>query len=735
MLRLSAHPQRWLFTSLALTALLGCKSPATAIVVQFATDTPNSRPVEVSVRIGVNETSGWSTRLWQRQVPGSLDPALLDGLNSFTISPKPSDPRNSSVVVVFDVTVHPGTNMEARVQFRRRMHMTFTPNRTQTVRVVLPLRCGERAINCPPAEPNCTIARLCELQGLTCGDDATCVQTEIVTNVFDFDGGMSDPDAVARSDANHLSDTSDSAIGPDACTRNCNDRQCGSDGCMGNCGICPDRTNAGATCDVAGVCNYACAQGFADCDVNINNGCETSLISNENCGACGTRCSGATPNCDPMTRMCSGGCGAGQLRCGMSCVAAATDVSNCGSCGTVCSFANATAQCTAGACRMGACAAGYANCDGNDANGCETSLGTGQHCARCNDACGGATPFCDARAMMCASGCSAGLMRCGASCVDTTVDPNNCGACGTACPPRANGSNTCVASMCRTACNAGFGDCNGLAADGCETSLSSVNSCGRCGNGCTLAHATPACLAGNCAIGGCDSGWGNCDGNAANGCETPLNTPGNCGSCGSACARANATPTCAGGSCVIGSCNAGSGNCDAADANGCETPLNTLSNCGGCAVGCSRANATASCNAGACTLGACNAGFGNCDGNAANGCETPLNSLANCGSCGATCARANANVACAAGSCQIASCVANFADCDGNPANGCETSLLANGNCGGCGTSCTLPQQCLGGFCGCAGITGCSGLNRFCCEQDENTCSCTICISMGQSCP
>ncbi len=34
------------------------------------------------------------------------------------------------------------------------------------------------------------------------------------------------------------------------------------------------------------------------------------------------------------------------------------------------------------------------------------------------------------------------------------------------------------------------------------------------------------------------------------------------------------------------------------------------------------ANASATCSGGACALGACNSGFSNCDGNAANGCET-----------------------------------------------------------------------------------------------------------------
>ncbi len=691
-------------TALGLTsalALFACKSPATAIVIEFATDIPHARPVEVGVRVGVNESAGWSTRIWQRNVPASTDPPLLEGLNSFTVHPKTDDPRNGTIAVIFDVTVHPGSVGGDRIQFRRRLHMTFTPGTTQTVRVILPLRCGEKPINCPAAEPNCTVARLCELQGQTCGDDGSCVPSESRTQPFDradasafdahitasgSDGEIDSPtqDAVAQ-DRPEAADSvvTDVAMTADSCSRNCAGRQCGSDGCMGSCGTCTDRPNSGATCDINGSCQYSCTAGFGDCDMMAANGCETSLTSNINCGQCGMRCSGATPNCDALSRTCSSGCGGGQLRCAMSCVDAQTDVANCGACGRMCSFANGTARCAAGVCMLGTCAAGFANCDGNAGNGCEVSLGTAQNCGSCGDACSGATPICDAARRMCTSGCSAPAVRCGASCVDTTSDQNNCGACAAACVSRANSVTSCVASACRYTCNAGFADCNANAADGCETSLNSVANCGRCGGACSLAHATPACVAGSCTIGGCDSGWGNCDGNAANGCETPLTTTTNCGGCGVACTRANANATCAGGSCAIGSCVAGFGNCDGSDPNGCEVRLNT------------------------------------------NG---------NCGACGAACAPANATGSCASGSCQVVSCSAGWGDCDGNGANGCETSLTSNPNCGGCGIACALPMRCIAGGCGCAGFSGCN-FPRHCCEMDPASCSCTVCIDMNANCP
>ncbi len=63
---------------------------------------------------------------------------------------------------------------------------------------------------------------------------------------------------------------------------------------------------------------------------------------------------------------------------------------------------------------------------------------------------------------------------------------------------------------------------------------------------CQIPGATAACVGGTCAISSCAVGLGNCDGMAANGCETPITTNLNCGTCGHACG--------AGTSCVSGLC-------------------------------------------------------------------------------------------------------------------------------------------------------------------------------------
>ncbi len=93
------------------------------------------------------------------------------------------------------------------------------------------------------------------------------------------------------------------------------------------------------------------------------------------------------------------------------------------------------------------------------------------------------------------------------------------------------------------ACPAGLGNCNGDPADGCETTLDTVANCGACGNACALPHASSSCDAGSCAIGACDAGYGDCDGDPQNGCEASLAVvpdSTSCGACGVSC------PACAG---------------------------------------------------------------------------------------------------------------------------------------------------------------------------------------------
>jgi hypothetical protein len=409
--------------------------------------------------------------------------------------------------------------------------------------------------------------------------------------------------------------------------------------------------------------DFPCPAGKADCDGNISNGCEVTL---------------------------------------------ATDKNNCGACGNVCALAHATSTCTAGACAVSACSAGFANCDGNAANGCESATTTDpKNCGGCGKVCALANtnPVCAASVCV-ATSCTAGFGNCDGNTANgcetaLTTDANNCGACGHVCSG-ANGTEKCSGGVCTVAtCNAGFADCDGNPANGCETAVGTdKNNCGSCGNICSSTNGTPSCSGSKCAI-ACNAGFADCDGNPANGCETAITTVTNCGSCSNLCGSTNGTPGCASGSCTI-TCNAGFGDCDNNTADGCETSTSSnVNHCGSCGTVCTVPNGTPTCSGGVCQVASCNAGFANCDGNAANGCETPTsaNSM-NCGACGIVCSTTNASSACVAGACQIVSCNVGFADCDSNPADGCETNVNTDFNhCGSCGTACTGTQSCVSGVC------------------------------------
>jgi hypothetical protein len=228
-------------------------------------------------------------------------------------------------------------------------------------------------------------------------------------------------------------------------------------------------------------------------------------------------------------------------------------------------------------------------------------------------------------------GCPLGLIACAGRCVDGTSDPTNCGGCGLRCAGGPNGAAACVAGSCTLACAAGFANCDGLLANGCEVDTRTARDhCGACGAACVFANASAACVAGACGIAGCAPGFGDCDRVAANGCEASLTTAERCGACGRTCTVASPVCDGAAGACVSG-CRAGEIRCGDA----CVNAGTDAMNCGACGVRCAIPNGLARCAAGACAVGSCAEGFGDCDGSPTNGCEADLRTdPANCGRCG-----------------------------------------------------------------------------------------------------
>ncbi len=267
-----------------------------------------------------------------------------------------------------------------------------------------------------------------------------------------------------------------------------------------------------------------------------------------------------------------------------------------------------------------ACATGYVCTAGTcvpSGNGPDMAMGDAGGGA-CQPACGGLLPKCNA------SGHCVG-------CLSDGDCPN-----GKFCDIKSDTMATCAIG-CTTDDRCGGGKC-------CNMRCVDVNSdpanCGTCGKACAGAHAQAACVGGQCAQGACDTGWGDCDGNAGNGCETNLHVDANnCAACGQQCAIKNAVNACADG-CYIAACNFGFDDCNQDPKDGCEqSVLTDPNNCGACGNSCAGLpNAKANCTNGNCVFGACNAGFADCDGIAMNGCEVNLNNDAkNCAKCGVQC--------------------------------------------------------------------------------------------------
>ena|SRR5579871_6391110 len=221
------------------------------------------------------------------------------------------------------------------------------------------------------------------------------------------------------------------------------------------------------SCQNGACVETGCNMGFADCNHNINDGCEVNI---------------------------------------------ATDSNNCGACGNVCNLQNAQAACIGGKCVVAQCNVGFSNCDGIDLNGCEANTSSDiNNCGGCNAKCAqvaNATIGCSMSKCV-ITGCLNGFQNCNGLYNDgcesnVTSDPNNCGSCGKTCANTANVASTkCGNSACLVnTCNAGFADCNGLYGDGCEINTTSdANNCGGCAKPCQNGN---VCVMSMCSANACD---------------------------------------------------------------------------------------------------------------------------------------------------------------------------------------------------------------------------------------
>jgi len=242
-----------------------------------------------------------------------------------------------------------------------------------------------------------------------------------------------------------------------------------------------------------------CPPGLANC----NGACRDTSINPDHCGGCGVTCAPGQMCRNGMCVACTcsppapAPCPTGQIVCNGTCVDPRTDSRNCGSCGTICPSGQ---TCRSGACSTptfctpGAGQACYTGPAGTQGVGiCQAGT---QTCLADGSAWGACTGQQTPRAEICGNGldddcdgvvdngcCPSGTTNCGGTCVNTSSDPANCGACGQVCAAP-NATATCVQGTCNIGgCSPGFVDCNGVVADGCECEGTAC-----CGSGCQTKH-------------------------------------------------------------------------------------------------------------------------------------------------------------------------------------------------------------------------------------------------------
>ncbi|MFA5764503.1 MAG: hypothetical protein WC915_06880, partial [archaeon] len=238
-----------------------------------------------------------------------------------------------------------------------------------------------------------------------------------------------------------------------ACVPSCVGKTCGSDGCNGSCGTC-SLANAASQCNSSYRCAISsCNANFANCDLNVSNGCETTLGTTSNCLACGNTCStGYICSSTGCVSSCTDTCSSLGYNCGTQTVCGVS--TNCGTCGTgyTCTGGTCVASCT------NTCASLGYNCGTQTVCGVSTNCGTCSTGYACNSS----------GKCVCSSTCASLGYNCGTQTVCGVS--TNCGTCSTgyACT-----GGTCVAST--PVC--GDGSCNGA-----ETCTSCPGDCGTCSN-------------------------------------------------------------------------------------------------------------------------------------------------------------------------------------------------------------------------------------------------------------
>jgi hypothetical protein len=268
-----------------------------------------------------------------------------------------------------------------------------------------------------------------------------------------------------------------------------------------------DATGSDASLDADAAEAEACPAGQIVC----SSGCVDPMTDNNNCMTCGTTCvrgqscvSGVC-QCPSGQTVCPGSDGgivgdAATIAIAPYCADLNNDPSNCNTCGTSCEAKHDTPGCANGACTVGTCENGFADCNHDPSDGCEVYTQTDiSHCGACNTPCTGGELCSNGNCVFtCPSGqtvchTSSGIADAGADahadagsastayCATLPSDPQNCGACNNSCATHCVGnvaSFSCTSNTCSVgSCAAGYFDVDGLCANGCECQAAPVGTC------------------------------------------------------------------------------------------------------------------------------------------------------------------------------------------------------------------------------------------------------------------
>lgn len=260
--------------------------------------------------------------------------------------------------------------------------------------------------------------------------------------------------------------------------------------CGQSCTACPVGANAtAATCDGTS-CGLQCTAGYHVC----GGACLSSTSSdscNMSCTPCtpptggtatcdGTSCGGSCPNgqklcfgaCIATSMACNGSCPSGTHECNGNCFDN-TSVNSCGTSCTPCPVpTNATMATCGGNGQCGfVCNAGYKQCG----SACIPMTGCCMTSDCTQPANGVAT--CDTSTNTCVIACNNNFNKCGSECIALTACCHD-----SDCTPPTNGTVSCNAShACIESCAAPYtAACNHV----CTDTTMDVNNCGACGNTC-----------------------------------------------------------------------------------------------------------------------------------------------------------------------------------------------------------------------------------------------------------